>query len=98
MAVFLFGDPVPPPRAWPLGLSKNPAAPAPVVLRLLDHEAGKYASHIVDRKLPEELADVLMTHPAPQVRSAFARSYRATVEQRLRFADDPSTEVRRARA
>ncbi|WUI02720.1 hypothetical protein OHR68_13220 [Spirillospora sp. NBC_00431] len=38
MAVFLFGDPVPPPGAWPLGLAKNPAAPAPIVFRLLDDE------------------------------------------------------------
>lgn len=83
------------------GVARNPALPTPLLLRLLALDDGGDGPprHALQRAgLPEQAVAVILAHPNPDVRSAFATSARAEPAQRARLVDDPSHEVRAALA
>ncbi|MEU2286926.1 hypothetical protein ABZ614_34220 [Streptomyces sp. NPDC013178] len=77
------------------GLASNAAAPAEVLLRLLNME---YDWLTVARltwrsSLPEEVAHALLTHPNRRVRAALADSAGADPELRARLLDGPESDA-----
>ncbi|MFI0406147.1 hypothetical protein [Actinomadura sp. 3N508] len=108
MAVFLLGDPVPPPRAWLLGLAENPKAPVPVVLWLLDHDPEhirgvvrrRLADEVVveSRMLGRELAERLAAHAEARVRGYVAGNPHLPADLVRTLATDEDPRVRRAAA
>ncbi|GAA4889009.1 hypothetical protein ACFPM3_18890 [Streptomyces coeruleoprunus] len=76
------------------GLVGNPAAPAGVLLRLLalgDHWIVRALSW--RRTLPDEVAEVMLTHPDRRVRTALAESWTADPELRARLLDGPPSDA-----
>ncbi|WP_433328247.1 hypothetical protein [Spirillospora sp. CA-294931] len=92
MAIFLLDDSTPPPKGWIEGLSRNPAAPDDVVLRLLSVNAIDFSTR---KAWSDEVAEVALNHADPKVRRHFAIF---GGDQRFRLAGDPDVEVRRALA
>lgn len=90
MAIFFLGDPTPPPEGWIEGLSRNPAAPDDVVLRLLSIGAIDFLTR---KEWSDKVAEVALNHPDPKIRRNFAL-YGG--DQRFRLARDPDAKVRRA--
>lgn len=83
------------------GVARNPALPAPLLLRLLafDGSGDGPPRHALQRAgLPEPAVAVILAHPNPGARIDFAMSTRAATAQRARLADDPSPKVRAALA
>ncbi|MEU8431477.1 Mucin-2 [Streptomyces sp. NPDC029216] len=83
------------------GLARNPALPAPLLLRLLAFDGGGDGPprHALQRAgLPEAAVAVILAHPNPGARIDFAQSTTAEPAQRARLADDPSPTVRAALA
>ncbi|RAY16767.1 hypothetical protein DPM19_00945 [Actinomadura craniellae] len=89
MAIFILGDPTPPPEGWTKGLSRNPAAPDDIVLRLLSIGAIDFYTR---KEWSDEVAEVALNHADPEVRRNFA-VYGG--DQRFRLARDPDVKVRR---
>ncbi|WP_141585053.1 hypothetical protein [Actinomadura sp. WMMA1423] len=92
MAIFLLGDPTPPPEGWIEGLSSNPAASDDVVLRLLAIGA---ISFYTRKEWNDTVAEAALDHADPKVRRNFA-AYGG--DQRFRLATDPDVQVRRSLA
>jgi hypothetical protein len=99
------------PAAAPLarGLARNPAAPAEVLLRLLDtHEADAAGGLRWHPRLPAAVVGAMLRHPSPRVRAALAGQHRVdpAIRHRLpalpgfptaglgRFTGDPDPAVR----
>ncbi|OII69305.1 MULTISPECIES: hypothetical protein [unclassified Streptomyces] len=83
------------------GVARNPALPAPLLLRLLAFDGGGDGPprHALQRAaLPEPAVAVILTHPHTGARIAFAMSTGAEPAQRARLVDDPSPAVRAALA
>ncbi|MGW7411805.1 Mucin-2 [Streptomyces sp. NPDC054863] len=83
------------------GVARNPALPTPLLLRLLAFDGGGDGPprNAVQRAgLPESAVVVILAHPNPAARTAFAMSARAEPVQRARLADDDSPKVRAALA
>ncbi|MFI9598550.1 HEAT repeat domain-containing protein [Streptomyces sp. NPDC052043] len=73
---------------WRDGLARNPAAPASVLLRLLDVAAGEPlhgAGWLITRELPDEVVDAWISHPEPRIRKQLAERWTLTAEQRERL-------------
>ncbi|MDR6317670.1 hypothetical protein [Actinoplanes couchii] len=75
------------------GLSRNPALPDPLVLRILDHPAAAMSDILYGRELSDELFGILAAHPDVRLREVLARSGGVTPDQRARLIDDPSSSV-----
>jgi hypothetical protein len=83
------------------GVARNPALPAPLLLRLLAFDGGGDGPprHALQRAgLPEPAVAVILAHPNPGARIDFALSARSEPAQRARLVDDPSPKVRAALA
>ncbi|MER7732811.1 hypothetical protein ABTX80_18175 [Streptomyces erythrochromogenes] len=75
-------------------LTYNRAAPADVLLRLLDQEDEHLRREVARRAvLPQEVIEAVLVHPDRRVRTAFAENADADPEQRARLVDDPSKSV-----
>ncbi|WP_239067795.1 hypothetical protein [Actinomadura bangladeshensis] len=92
MAIFLLGDPTPPPKGWVEGLSDNPAAPDDVVLRLLSIGA---ISFYTRKEWSVKVSEAALHHADPTVRRGFALH---GGDQRFQLVRDPDMAVRRALA
>ncbi|WP_431045733.1 translation initiation factor 2 [Streptomyces sp. P1-3] len=78
------------------GLAVNPAAPADLLLRLLEPEHESAWSALASRRasFPEEVTAAIVTHPHPRVRGALARNPFVDPEVRGLVVDDPEWLVR----
>ncbi|MFI0977282.1 translation initiation factor 2 [Streptomyces sp. NPDC021093] len=78
------------------GLAVNPAAPAHLLLRLLEpsYESGWTALASRRPSFPDEVAAAIVTHPLPRVRSALARNPFVDPAVRGLLVDDPEWIVR----
>ncbi|WP_351226203.1 translation initiation factor 2 [Streptomyces sp. NPDC002133] len=78
------------------GLAVNPAAPAGVLLRLLEPAyAEVWNALCLERpEMPDAVVDAIVVHPEPRVRTAFARNPHVDGELRGRLVDDPDWLVR----
>ncbi|WP_137993559.1 translation initiation factor 2 [Streptomyces vilmorinianum] len=78
------------------GLALNPAAPADVLLRLLDSEDGAVISALCRqrRAFPDEVVEAILAHPEPRVRRALARNPHMAGDVRGRLVDDENWLVR----
>ncbi|MFJ8017503.1 hypothetical protein [Streptomyces sp. NPDC096339] len=80
---------------WLRGIAANPAAPADVLVRLLDPAAREvWTSLCEERDLPPAVVEAVLAHPERPVRRAFARNPHADPAQRGRLARDPDSLVR----
>ncbi|MFF4954944.1 hypothetical protein [Streptomyces chattanoogensis] len=74
------------------GLADNPAAPADILLRLLALNDHYILTRISLRTtLPDEVAEVMLTHPQGRVRLALAESWTADPQLRARLLDGPAS-------
>ncbi|MFJ2562783.1 hypothetical protein OIE49_05770 [Streptomyces sp. NBC_01788] len=83
--------------AWRDGLAGNPAAPASVLLRLLDVAEGERlrgAGWLITRELPDEVVEAWISHPEPRVRKQPAERWTLTAEQRERLFVEPEPGLR----
>ncbi|MEU4356115.1 hypothetical protein [Streptomyces virginiae] len=80
---------------WLRGVAVNTAAPAEVLLRLLDPAAGE-ARRILceERRLPDEVVDAVVAQPDAKVRRALAGNPHVSPAQRGRLVEDPHDLVR----
>ncbi|MGW6781783.1 hypothetical protein [Streptomyces sp. NPDC054987] len=80
---------------WPRGVAANTAAPADVLLRLLDPAAGE-ARRILceERRPPDEVMDAIVVHPEWRVRRSLAGNPHIRPAQRGRLVEDPHDLVR----
>jgi len=78
------------------GLAVNPAAPAGLLLRLLEPEYESAWSALASRRpsFPEVVTAAIVTHPHPRVRRALARNPFVDPGVRGRLVDDPEWHVR----
>ncbi|WP_406263014.1 translation initiation factor 2 [Streptomyces sp. NBC_00191] len=78
------------------GLAVNPAAPADLLLRLLEpeYESAWYALASRRASFPEEVTAAIVMHPHPRVRGALARNPFVDPEVRGLLVDDPDWLVR----
>ncbi|WP_333778963.1 PE-PGRS family protein [Streptomyces sp. IBSBF 3136] len=77
--------------AWRDGLARNPAAPASVLLRLLDVAEGERlpgAGRLIHRELPDEVVEAWISHPEPRVRRDLTERWTLTAEQQERLLDE----------
>lgn len=82
-------------ESWMRGVAANPAAPAEVLLRLLDPAGSTAWTALCEhRELPEAVIDAIVRHPERAVRQAFARNPFVDPAQRGRLIDDPHDFVR----
>ncbi|MFC8830447.1 hypothetical protein ACFT9I_34560 [Streptomyces sp. NPDC057137] len=76
------------------GLAGNPAAPAGVLLRLLALNDRWITQRISWRqKLPDEVAEAMLTHPDRRVRHSIAESWTVDPELRARLLDGPVSDA-----
>ena len=81
--------------AWRDGLAKNPAAPASVLLRLLDvAPKERFPSWLVYRELPEEVVGAWVAHREWRVRKALAERWLLNADQRAELLRDPEANHR----
>lgn len=92
MAIFLLGEPTPPPEGWIEGLSSNRASPDDVVLRLLSIGAIDFYTR---KEWSGKVAEAALNHADPKVRRNFATH---GGDQRFRLARDPDVKVRQSLA
>ncbi|MEV7585258.1 hypothetical protein ACIRUY_33700 [Streptomyces erythrochromogenes] len=79
------------------GLGQNPAAPTDVMVRLAAHPAGRSGLRTREGRLPDEVAEALLTHG--DSRSAVAlHGRRVSPAMRRRIAEHPDPAVRNAYA
>ncbi|MFF8602216.1 hypothetical protein ACF065_13690 [Streptomyces sp. NPDC015232] len=84
-------------ESWMRGIAGNSAAPAEVLLRLLDPGASTaWKTLCQERTLPEAVVEAVLRHPRREVRRAFARNGHVPPELRGRLAHDPDALVRAA--
>ncbi|WP_328437974.1 hypothetical protein OHA71_13625 [Streptomyces sp. NBC_00444] len=80
---------------WLRGIAFNPAAPAEVLIRLLDEAAGEAGSLMCEgRDLPDAVIDAALSHPVERIRSALARNLHVDPARLAPLASDPSGLVR----
>jgi hypothetical protein len=76
--------------AWRDGLARNRAAPAPVLLRLLDvGPEERLPSWLIHRELPEDVVRAWVAHPEWRVRKGLAERWLLNAEQRAELIHDP---------
>ncbi|MFC8078856.1 hypothetical protein ACFUN8_25370 [Streptomyces sp. NPDC057307] len=76
------------------GLASNPAAPVGVLLRLLALDDRWITQRISWReKLPDEVAEAMLTHPDRRVRRTIAESWTVDPELRARLLDGPASDA-----
>ena len=80
-------------RARLRGLSRNPALPDSLVLRILLHPAADVVGVMSGRTWSDELFDIIAAHPDVRLREMLALSGRATGAQRARLIGDPDIRV-----
>ncbi|MFC0550510.1 hypothetical protein ACFFHJ_06400 [Planotetraspora thailandica] len=74
------------------GLARNPGAPIPILLKLLDTDSA-FEFHF-RRHMPVELIDAMVAHPRPRVRRILAENPHVSDKQRARLVYDPDPSVR----
>ncbi|MFJ7206153.1 hypothetical protein ACIQWR_21775 [Streptomyces sp. NPDC098789] len=83
---------------WLRGIAFNPAAPADVLIRLLDEAAGEAGeaglSMCEGRDLPDAVIDAALRHPVEGIRRALARNLHVDPVRLAPLASDPSGLVR----
>lgn len=80
---------------WLRGVAFNAAAPADVLIRLLDEAAGEAGSLMCeDRDLPDAVIDAALCHPVERIRRALARNLHVDPARLAPLASDPSGLVR----
>lgn len=78
------------------GLARNPAAPTPVLLRILLGADGPVRGAVFERdEVPQAVCDAAVSHPGRDVRGYLALGPGATGAQRARLAADRDPWVRR---
>ncbi|WP_052442562.1 HEAT repeat domain-containing protein [Streptacidiphilus neutrinimicus] len=83
--------------AWREGLARNAAAPASVLLRLLDVAEGERlpgASWLITRELPNEVVEAWIEHLEPRIRKQLAERWTLTAKQRERLLQEPDPKLR----
>ncbi|WP_157018501.1 hypothetical protein [Cryptosporangium arvum] len=71
------------------GLALNPAAPADVLIRLIDRHGQSLGSELTCRPLPAPVIDVMLRHPEREVRGGLAGNLDVDLRIRVRMVDDP---------
>ncbi|MEV6327707.1 hypothetical protein [Streptomyces sp. NPDC051909] len=85
--------------SWMRGTAANTAAPADVLLRLLDPGASSaWKTLCQERALPDAVTEAVLRHPRREVRRAFASNGHMAPELRGRLVRDPDALVRAALA
>ncbi|MFD6918386.1 hypothetical protein [Streptomyces virginiae] len=80
---------------WLRGIAFNEAAPADVLIRLLDETAGEAGVLMCEgRDLPDAVIDAALRHPVEGIRRALARNLRVDPARLAPLASDPSGLVR----
>ncbi|MFG2291772.1 hypothetical protein [Streptomyces sp. NPDC048603] len=80
---------------WLRGIAFNPAAPADVLIRLLDEAAGEAGLLMCEgRALPEAVIEAALRHPAMRIRRALACNRHVDPARLVPLASDPSGLVR----
>ncbi|MFE5944576.1 hypothetical protein [Streptomyces sp. NPDC056480] len=80
---------------WLRGIAFNVAAPADVLIRLLDETAGETGALMCEgRDLPAAVIDAALRHPVEQIRRALARNLHVDPVRLAPLASDPSGLVR----
>lgn len=74
------------------GLARNPATPAPILIRLLDTDAAY--TICLRRHLPSELVEAMVSHPQARIRLFLAQHPHVPEAQRARLIRDPDPRVR----
>ncbi|MFD4245693.1 hypothetical protein ACFWP3_29480 [Streptomyces sp. NPDC058525] len=83
------------PEQWLRGLAFNTAAPADVLIRLLDEAAGEAGLLMCEgRDLPDAVIDAALRHPVEPIRRALARNPYVDPVRLAPLASDPSGLVR----
>jgi Leucine rich repeat variant len=77
------------PDQWLRGVAANPAAPSPVLLRLLSADARVCWRELCqNRVVPQEVIEEILRHPEPGVRRYLAGNTLIDPAQRARLVDD----------
>jgi hypothetical protein len=77
-------------RAWRDGLARNRAAPAPVLLRLLDVAPEERLPYwLIHRELPEDVVGAWVAHSEWRVRKGLAERWLLSADQRAELFQDP---------
>ncbi|MFG1927728.1 hypothetical protein [Cryptosporangium sp. NPDC048952] len=71
------------------GLIRNLAAPAELLIRLIDQHGKDLGSELTSRPLPAPVIDVMLRHPEREVRSGLAGNLDVDLRIRVRMVDDP---------
>ncbi|MFF3674655.1 hypothetical protein ACFYYS_11790 [Streptomyces sp. NPDC002120] len=80
---------------WLRGVAFNTAAPADVLIRLLDEAAGEAGLLMCEgRDLPDAVIDTALHHPVERIRRALARNLHVDPARLAPLASDPSGIVR----
>ncbi|KOU67971.1 hypothetical protein ADK55_01900, partial [Streptomyces sp. WM4235] len=80
---------------WLRGIAFNAAAPADVLIRLLDEPAGEAGLLMCEgRDLPDAVIDAALRHPVERIRRALARNLHVDPTRLAPLASDPSGLVR----
>ncbi|WP_286246935.1 hypothetical protein [Streptomyces graminofaciens] len=80
---------------WLRGIAFNAAAPADVLIRLLDEAAGEAGLLMCEgRDLPDAVIDAALRHPVERIRCALARNLHVDPARFAPLASDPSGLVR----
>ncbi|WP_159401081.1 hypothetical protein [Streptomyces sp. NRRL B-24484] len=79
------------------GLSRNPAAPVQVLVRLAAHPAGRHGLATRPGRLPDAVAEALLTHGGSRA-AVSLHGPRVSAAMRRRIAEHPDPAIRTARA
>ncbi|MFD6969143.1 hypothetical protein [Streptomyces sp. NPDC059949] len=80
---------------WLRGIAFNEAAPADVLIRLVDEAAGEAGLLMCEgRDLPDAVIDAALRHPVERIRRALARNLHVDPARLAPLASDPSGLVR----